>query len=243
VEGLALNIPQKKPRRFLLTLAVLLLAGFGCVIVLVYLAMPRPPTDRELIQNFNKNRAAFEQLREMLQADTNLRRVASWGVETRHRLTWARPPGAAFQLTATTAISRCSSKPVANLRPAKKVSAVTQVFSFGHGVGLVIRNTLASAGWKSHRPGRFQRWMATTDRTNLQSGRWHFGTSMGSGTFGPTCNLPQTLQPAPSTSTHFLLSPMQKAPIDEISSRAFNCDYRGEADGGSYKVWCLPPSR
>jgi hypothetical protein len=91
-----LNIPQKKPRRFLLTLAVLLLAVFGCTILLVYLTMPRPPTDGELIQNFNKNRSAFEQLREMLQADKNLRRVASWGVETRHPSYLGEASGSSF---------------------------------------------------------------------------------------------------------------------------------------------------
>lgn len=51
----------------------------GCV----YFSAPRPPTEAKLIQNFNEHRIAFEQLRDMLQADTNLSRVASWGVETR----------------------------------------------------------------------------------------------------------------------------------------------------------------
>lgn len=55
------------------------LAAFG---ILVLLGMPRPPKESELIQNFNKNRTAFEQLRDMLQADGHLRRVANWGVET-----------------------------------------------------------------------------------------------------------------------------------------------------------------
>ena len=35
-----------------------------------------------MIQNFNEHRAAFEQLKEMLQADGHLRRVANWGVDT-----------------------------------------------------------------------------------------------------------------------------------------------------------------
>lgn len=54
------------------------------VVALVFcLAWPRPPKEKDLLQNFYKNRAAFQQLRDMLRADENLRRVASWGVETR----------------------------------------------------------------------------------------------------------------------------------------------------------------
>jgi hypothetical protein len=52
----------------------------GCV----YLLAPRPPKEATLIQNFNDHRITFEQLRDMLQADTNLSRVASWGVERRN---------------------------------------------------------------------------------------------------------------------------------------------------------------
>lgn len=51
----------------------------GCI----YYFAPRPPKEAKLIHNFNEHRIAFEQLRDMLQADTNLSRVASWGVETR----------------------------------------------------------------------------------------------------------------------------------------------------------------
>jgi hypothetical protein len=60
----------------------ILVAAFGVFVFLVYLAMPRPPKESKLLQNFYTNRAAFEQLRDMLQADGHLRRVASWGVET-----------------------------------------------------------------------------------------------------------------------------------------------------------------
>jgi hypothetical protein len=41
-----------------------------------------PPKETFLIKNFNEHRAAFEQLRDMLLADTNLSRLAEWGVET-----------------------------------------------------------------------------------------------------------------------------------------------------------------
>src|SRR5208283_3789079 len=41
-----------------------------------------PPKEAKLIQNFNEHRATFEQLRDMLLADTNLSRVSSRYVET-----------------------------------------------------------------------------------------------------------------------------------------------------------------
>lgn len=41
-----------------------------------------PPKEAKLMKNFNDHRAAFEKLREMLVADTQVRRVADWGVET-----------------------------------------------------------------------------------------------------------------------------------------------------------------
>jgi hypothetical protein len=64
-----------------LAIAVLIVVAVfgGCI----YCFAPRPPKEAALIQNFNEHRIAFEQLRDMLQADTNLSRVASWGVETR----------------------------------------------------------------------------------------------------------------------------------------------------------------
>jgi hypothetical protein len=52
-------------------------------VLLVFLTLPRPPKEKDLLQNFYRNRAAFEQLRDMLQADNNLRGVADWGVDTR----------------------------------------------------------------------------------------------------------------------------------------------------------------
>src|SRR5712664_2028951 len=41
-----------------------------------------PPKEAKLIKNFTEHRAAFEKLRDMLLADTQVRRVADWGVET-----------------------------------------------------------------------------------------------------------------------------------------------------------------
>ena len=59
---------------------VIVLLFAGCI----YFLTPKRPKEAALIQNFNEHRAVFEQLRDMLEADTNLSRVASWGVETRN---------------------------------------------------------------------------------------------------------------------------------------------------------------
>jgi hypothetical protein len=64
----------------------------GCV----FLTLPRPPKEDKLIQIFNDHRTAFEQLRDMLQADTNLCRVARWGVETRRPFFLGYPSEANF---------------------------------------------------------------------------------------------------------------------------------------------------
>jgi len=65
---------------------VLVLVGIAGLVVLIFLAMPRPPKEGTVIQNFYKYRPAFEQLRDMLKEDSYLSRVAGWGVETRNPL-------------------------------------------------------------------------------------------------------------------------------------------------------------
>jgi len=65
------------------SLAIAFLFIIVVVGVCVFSFAPRPPKEAKLIQHFSEHRGAFEQLRDMLQADTNLSRVASWGVETR----------------------------------------------------------------------------------------------------------------------------------------------------------------
>ncbi len=87
---------QRTGRRLLIVVLVALFAGFALLVLLGYLAMPKPPKESELIQNFNKNRAAFEQLRDMLQADEHLRRVATWGVETREPFYIGEASGSRF---------------------------------------------------------------------------------------------------------------------------------------------------
>ena len=60
-----------------------LAAAFGVLVLLGYLVfVPHPPKEAKLIRNFHTHRAAFEQLRTMLLADKNLRRVGIWGVHT-----------------------------------------------------------------------------------------------------------------------------------------------------------------
>jgi hypothetical protein len=59
---------------------ILLLVFVGLCLCFIY--SNRLPRETKLIQNFFVHRAAFEQLRNMLEADTQLRRLADWGVET-----------------------------------------------------------------------------------------------------------------------------------------------------------------
>jgi len=51
---------------------------------LFVLAFPssNPPKEKKLIESFCAHRAVFERLRDMLQEDKNLLRLADWGVET-----------------------------------------------------------------------------------------------------------------------------------------------------------------
>ena len=56
-----------------------LVAISGCV----FFFLPNnPPKENKVIENFNAHRAAYERLRDMLLADKEVLRVASWGVET-----------------------------------------------------------------------------------------------------------------------------------------------------------------
>lgn len=74
-----IKAPAKRPERSALFRIVLpLLAVLGIVL---YSAMPIPPKEIKLLQNFYTNRAAFEQLRDMLQVD-QVSLVSRWGVMT-----------------------------------------------------------------------------------------------------------------------------------------------------------------
>jgi hypothetical protein len=55
-----------------------------------------PPAERKFIQNFHAHRATYERLRDMLQADRNLIRLGSWGVETTDNVVPSLPPEGNF---------------------------------------------------------------------------------------------------------------------------------------------------
>jgi hypothetical protein len=74
-------------------LLIVLVVG-GCVFL--FIPSPKPPQEIKLIKNFNEHRADFEKLRDMLQADTNLTVVASWGVETTKSVVAHIPPEGNF---------------------------------------------------------------------------------------------------------------------------------------------------
>jgi hypothetical protein len=79
-------------KRLAIVLLFVVVAFGGCI----YYFAPRPPKEAKLIQKFNEHRVDFEKLRDMLQVDTNLTRVASWGVETRKPFFLGNPPGGNF---------------------------------------------------------------------------------------------------------------------------------------------------
>jgi hypothetical protein len=74
--------------------ALIVLLFSGLVFGLLYHG--RPPSEDALIENFSQHRAAFEQLRNMLMADTQVRRVAVWGVDTIKPLGIFIPPAGNF---------------------------------------------------------------------------------------------------------------------------------------------------
>lgn len=73
---------------------IILLAGCG----LVYLYLSgAPPKESKLIAQFYQHRAAYERLREMLQADKQTISVAEWGVDTTtSSVTGSIPPDGDF---------------------------------------------------------------------------------------------------------------------------------------------------
>jgi hypothetical protein len=81
-------------KRFVIIFLFAVVAFGGCI----YYFAPKPPKESKLIQNFNEHRADYEKLRDMLQVDTNLTRVASWGVETRKPVFLGNPPGGNFSV-------------------------------------------------------------------------------------------------------------------------------------------------
>jgi len=93
----AVNKRRMKPRFYILLLVAVALVA---VAVRSQFVLPRRPTDNEFLQAFNKNRAAFEQLRDMFRADNSvkLRRVADWGIETWKPVFKGKPTAADFPM-------------------------------------------------------------------------------------------------------------------------------------------------
>ena len=75
---------RRRIRNLFYVLLPLLAAAFAIKVILFGFYQPKRPTDRELLQHFQKNRAAFGQLRDMFRADDNLklRRVGDQGIRT-----------------------------------------------------------------------------------------------------------------------------------------------------------------
>jgi len=79
---------------------VLILACVATVLTGLVLCLwlsTRPPKEATLLQNFREHRASFELLREMLQADTNLSRLAAWGIDSEGKGI-SKPPDGNFPL-------------------------------------------------------------------------------------------------------------------------------------------------
>ena len=65
-----------------LGLAVLVIIVALSALPLYFHVVSQPPKESTTITNFHKHRAAYDKLREMLLSDSNLVRVADWGVQT-----------------------------------------------------------------------------------------------------------------------------------------------------------------
>jgi len=72
------------------------LAALIAIGVAAHLAS-RPPAEAKIIASFNRNRAPYERLRDMLTADDELLRIADWGIET--DAGFEKPPGDRFSGT------------------------------------------------------------------------------------------------------------------------------------------------
>jgi len=80
--------------------AIMFACVSGVLLALFIYALPshRPPHEQDLIQNFYSHRAAYENLRQMLQENKQLLRVAGWGVETLDSVGIHHPPEGGFPL-------------------------------------------------------------------------------------------------------------------------------------------------
>lgn len=91
----AIGSRVKRSAKILRIIVCCCVAG-AVAIALYFVGSARPPKEAKLIQIFQDHRAEFERLREMLQADTQVVRLASWGVETTDSVVPRIPPEGTF---------------------------------------------------------------------------------------------------------------------------------------------------
>ena len=76
-----------------IAIIVSVIAGTLAILGVWFFCSGGPPKEIKLIRNFHAHRASFERLRDMLQADQQLRRVADWGVDTADKGIFKPPAG------------------------------------------------------------------------------------------------------------------------------------------------------
>lgn len=79
-------------------LVLCFVAVLSLLFVLLF-SRSKPPRDRKLIENFYAHGATYERLRDMAQADKDMVRLASWGVETTQSPVARIPPDGEFPVS------------------------------------------------------------------------------------------------------------------------------------------------
>ena len=87
------------PKLKLLRYIFLLFVGLVGLAFLYVRSSNKPPKERELVENFYAHRAAYERLRDMLQTDENVLRVAAWGIETTDSVGVRIPPDGGLSIS------------------------------------------------------------------------------------------------------------------------------------------------
>jgi hypothetical protein len=78
--------------------SIVLLAAVVSALCFYVQRRHRPPDEKQLINNFYAHRAAYEELRSMLQEDKDVVRITSWGVQTTKSPVVHAPPQEDFPL-------------------------------------------------------------------------------------------------------------------------------------------------
>jgi hypothetical protein len=89
------------PFRIKERLFCVLLLTFVAIVTFVsvlFLWLGHPPKETKLIEGFYKHKPRYEQLRNMLQTDTKVSRVAPWGIETTDSVGVSTPPQGGMSL-------------------------------------------------------------------------------------------------------------------------------------------------